>query len=58
MTAFIDLGVRCDAHTGEVFPPRCPVCASLTGEWEAMRPTVCYRHPMHFVPCEKCAGDG
>lgn len=57
MTTFVDLGVRCDAHVGEVFPPRCPACESLAREWATLRPKVCYRHPMHLLPCEKCGGD-
>lgn len=28
----IDLGVRCDAHTGHAFPPRCYACQDAARE--------------------------
>ena len=31
-----DLGVRCDRHVGEVFPPRCVTCEQLTSEWQSL----------------------
>ena len=38
----MDLGVRCDRHVGEVFPPRCSECDAL------QRPTV--REPEPELP--------
>lgn len=29
MTDFADVGVRCEDHVGEVFPPRCVKCDAL-----------------------------
>jgi|GEM_PF-6997077 len=32
----LDHGIRCDRHIGEVFPPRCTACDTLTAEYAAM----------------------
>lgn len=33
----VDVGVRCDAHVGEVFPPRCAACEQERAEAEQER---------------------
>ncbi len=32
MTPDTDLGIRCDRHVGEAFPPRCADCDAATAE--------------------------
>lgn len=59
----IDPGARCDAHVGEVFPPRCRDCeaeAASSPPAPAPRPCVyvpgssCPRHPHYPEPCDAC----
>ena len=32
----LDLGARCNSHTGEAFQPRCPACESLNREYQTL----------------------
>ena len=68
MTHEIDLGVRCDKHTGEVFPPRCYDCQTLATELHEqprvgfIPGTECKKHPGYPLTspagrCERCIRD-
>ena len=58
-----DLGIRCDRHVGEVFPPRCDACLVATAEHTTeMRSrrlgfipgTACHLHTDYPLPCALC----
>lgn len=60
---YVDLGIRCDRHVGEVFAPRCDACdtaaAEHTTEMRARRlgfipGTACISHPDYPLPCDYC----
>lgn len=60
----VDLGIRCDRHVGEVFPPRCDACDIVTAEHATERRTnrlgfipgsSCSQHPDYPLPCAFCA---
>lgn len=62
-TSEIDTGARCEAHVGEVFPPRCVACDA---ERSTGRPVPrsgyfpgaeCAAHAGYPVPCPRCARD-
>ncbi len=72
LTAEIDLGVRCDSHVGEAFPPRCAACTAAAGAdgvlTERVPPSTsprllspCPLHDGYFVygslPCDRCDRD-
>lgn len=50
----VDVGIRCDDHAGEVFPPRCYECMALQAQRGSSR---CAKHPAHFRPCSKGCDD-
>lgn len=59
----LDSGVRCDAHVGEVFPPRCADCDTETlmfasdavSHWLGFIPgSECTEHPNYPLPCARC----
>lgn len=61
-TSEIDTGARCEAHVGEVFPPRCADCADLQAAHPLMIPacgyipgSACADHPDYPLPCARCA---
>ena len=58
-----DLGIRCDRHVGEVFPPRCDACLVATAEHATeMRSrrlgfipgSACHLHTEYPLPCALC----
>lgn len=60
---FTDLGIRCETHVGEAFPPRCPDCDQLTiaaaSQHVANRlgfipGSECPNHPNYPLPCAAC----
>lgn len=59
----LDLGIRCDNHIGETFPPRCEACDALTqADPIATRlgfipGSSCRTHPGYPLPCAHCARD-
>jgi hypothetical protein len=53
MPTYVDTGVRCDSHAGEVFPVRCGACENLRAEYGTLGLRLCPRHPAHFRPCQK-----
>ncbi len=34
--SLVDVGARCEAHTGEVWLPNCGACISLNREYDAL----------------------
>jgi hypothetical protein len=54
MSVFVDTGMRCENHIGEVFAPRCSLCDSIVAEWQTLPTAVCSIHPMSLRPCERC----
>jgi hypothetical protein len=57
MAIYVDTGVRCDRHMGEVFPVRCNACQILSDEYGTLGMRLCPQHPAHFRPCEKGCDD-
>lgn len=63
MTSEIDTGARCEAHVGEVFPPRCAECIALQVAHPLMQVPACGyipgsecgEHPNYPLPCARCA---
>lgn len=61
----IDTGERCEAHVGEVFPPRCNDCETERATAHPQVPrcgyfpgTECPSHRERPLPCDRCAEDG
>ena len=60
MPTFVDPGERCDRHVGEVFPPRCSDCLTITADSPpvlAARYTPfseCSTHQGWPIPCGRC----
>lgn len=57
MPMYVDSGVRCTNHAGEVFPVRCVACETLRAEYATLGIRLCPTHPAHFRPCEKGCDD-
>jgi hypothetical protein len=57
MPTYVDTGIRCETHAGEVFPVRCAACDNLKAEYATLGIRLCPRHPAHYRPCEKGCDD-
>jgi hypothetical protein len=56
MLSYLDHGIRCDRHVGEVFPPRCRDCNAAAREDDAATLAARYARTLPGAECDLHAG--